>query len=202
MNNFNTKPSRTRNRLLFLSVIALFVIPFLAAYWFFGRTVKTEVWGTTNLGTLIRPVVSLQDFTLIDQHGNPFTLNRLRGQWTLVFIPDNPCDEACKKNIYHMRQLWISLGKNAYRVQQLLLLHDAMEIQNLDSFLQNYPQTIVVVDPAQMLITQIESASPADEAAIVLVDPLSNLMMAFPQSLDPGDILHDLKKLLKFSQTG
>ena len=46
------------------------------------------------------------------------------------------------------------------------------------------------------------AANPAAEPAVMLVDPLTNIMMSFPQSMDPRDILKDLRKLLKVSQTG
>ena len=37
---------------------------------------------------------------------------------------------------------------------------------------------------------------------IYLVDPLGNLMMAFPKHADPSKIKRDLSRLLKWSGTG
>ena len=36
----------------------------------------------------------------------------------------------------------------------------------------------------------------------LLVDPLGNVMMLIPASLDPSDLLKDLKKLMKLSKVG
>ena len=101
-----------------------------------------------------------------------------------------------------MRQIWISLGREANRLQRLLLIADAEQKQELTEFLTAYPQTNVIVDADGQLLRQIEAVRHAAEPAIMLVDPLGNLMMSFPQSMDPRDILKDLKKLLKISQIG
>jgi protein SCO1/2 len=37
----------------------------------------------------------IDDFTLIDQHGKAFTLEHLRGRWTLVLFGDTRCGEHC-----------------------------------------------------------------------------------------------------------
>ncbi len=202
MTNLESKVPRNRNRLIFLLVVALFVIPFIAAYWFYGKTEETKVWRTTNRGLLIRPAQPLQEFSLISHSGEKYNLEKMLGSWALVFVPSNPCNEACKKNIYHMRQIWVSLGRNANRVRRFVLLRSDNEKQNLERFLVNYPQTIVLVDSDRQFIRQLESATQTDEPVIMLLDPVGNLMMAFPQSMDPRDILRDLKKLLKSSQTG
>ena len=38
---------------------------------------------------------TLDDFTLIDQRGKPFTREHLRGRWTLVLFGDTRCGERC-----------------------------------------------------------------------------------------------------------
>lgn len=35
------------------------------------------------------------DFTLVDQHGNPFTREQLLGRWTFVLVGDAQCAEPC-----------------------------------------------------------------------------------------------------------
>lgn len=185
-----------------MSVVALFILPFVIASWFYKQTVKTEVWGTSNKGLLVRPVRALSDFTLFDQTGEQYNAKRFLGHWTLVFISPEYCDEPCKKNIYHMRQIWISLGKDANRLQRLLVFTTIEQKQQLMDFLKAYPQTLLVVDENEQLVGQIETARSSDEPAIMLIDPLGYIMMSFPQAMDPQDILKDLRKLLKISQIG
>ncbi len=37
----------------------------------------------------------LDEFTLLDQHGRPFTREQLLGRWTLVLFGDTRCDQSC-----------------------------------------------------------------------------------------------------------
>jgi cytochrome oxidase Cu insertion factor (SCO1/SenC/PrrC family) len=196
------KMNKVRSRILFLALIALFVIPFIGAEWLYQRTRESGVWNTSNRGVLVQPARLLQTFSLIDQAGKQYDVERFRGHWTFVFVASSPCDELCRKNIYHMRQVWISLGRDSNRLQRLLLLSSDEQKSDLREFLEIYPQTDVVIDMDDQLIHQMIAANPAAQPAIMLVDPLTNIMMSFPQSMDPGDILKDLRKLLKISQTG
>lgn len=196
-------PSSTgRSRFVFILVVALFVLPFVAAYWLYQRTVTGGVWGTTNHGILIQPARPLENVVLTDQDGEPYTVERFRGHWTMVFIPSDPCPEDCMKNIYYMRQIWASLGRNANRMQRVLLLENGQQKQDLSDFLTAYPETGIVVDEQMQLISQFKSVMPNKESSILLVDPLASIMMVFTRSTDPRDILKDLKKLMKASQVG
>ena len=49
----------------------------------------------------------------------------------------------------------------------------------------------------------LASAPPALEAGgFFLVDPLGNLVMYFPPGIVPGDMVDDIKRLLKLSRIG
>jgi cytochrome oxidase Cu insertion factor (SCO1/SenC/PrrC family) len=196
------KRSQTRSRLTLLLIVALFVAPLLAAIWLYQRVQDEGVWDTVNHGRLIRPAQPLEGVELSDIDGDPVTGEDLRERWTLLFIPGSPCEAACRKNIYHMRQVWASLGREAPRVQRWLLVDSPDRHAALAGFLEDYPRMAVVVDRQRRLIGPLKGAIELDEPAIYLVDPLGNLMMAFPQSLDPRDMLKDLKKLLKVSRIG
>ncbi|HEX7025816.1 MAG TPA: SCO family protein, partial [Gammaproteobacteria bacterium] len=149
------------------------------------------------------PARPLGEFTLrLGHNGGTYTLEDLRGKWTLVFVPPDDCDETCKRNIYHMRQVWAGLGREAHRVQRLLILRAPAQWDVLRGFLENYPNMPVAFDADGALINQIAHSEASLGVKIYLVDPLGNLMMAFPQTLDPRDMLKDLKKLLKISTIG
>lgn len=197
------KNTRTRSRLVLLLLIALLIGPLLGAVWLYRHVQQGgQIWGTANRGELIDPATPLTDFELPTAGGDPVTPDALREQWTLLFIPASPCDERCRKNIYHMRQVWAALGREAPRVQRWLLVETPDQHAALAGFLENYPRMTVAVDRQHALIRPVRSEIDLDEPAIYLVDPLGNLMMAFPQSMDPRDMLKDLKKLLKISQIG
>jgi cytochrome oxidase Cu insertion factor (SCO1/SenC/PrrC family) len=202
MTKIDMSLKRGRGRLVFILIVALFVIPFVLASWFYNRTVQTEVWNTTNEGILIQPIQPLKDFELVGKSGSVIDIGSFRGHWTLVFVVPEPCGDRCLRNIYHMRQIWISLGREAYRLKRLLLLSDSKQQVALSDFLNDYSHTGVVVDAERVLIDQFNVIETGDGAAIMLVDPLANIMMAFPESTDPRDILKDIRKLMKVSQVG
>jgi cytochrome oxidase Cu insertion factor (SCO1/SenC/PrrC family) len=197
------KNTARRGRLVLVAVVMLFVIPLVAAWWLFLHTEPGRPWATSNKGDLIVPARPLQNFASVhNRAGGAYTLDDMRGKWTLVFVPPADCNETCKKNIYHMRQVWAALGRDANRVQRLLVFRKQAQLDDLSGFLENYPRMRVVFDTGNGLIGQIPFSEAALGGNIYLVDPLGNLMMAFPQTLDPHDMLRDLKKLLKISMIG
>jgi cytochrome oxidase Cu insertion factor (SCO1/SenC/PrrC family) len=197
------KQRKWRVRLTLLAIVLLFTIPLIGAWWLYTNTEPGQPWATSNKGDLITPARPLSGFTLRrGQNDGIYTLEDLRGKWTLVFVPPPDCDETCKKNIYYMRQVWAGLGHEAHRVQRLLVLRAPAQLDALAGFLENYPDMSVVFDSGNALIGQIPRGEASLGKNVYLIDPLGNLMMAFPQTLDPRDMLKDLKKLLKISTIG
>ncbi len=205
MSDNSTLSPQWRGRLTFIVIVMLFALPLLAAWWLYLGTEKGWSWGTSNHGELLVPAQPLDAFALPAPDGSEFTLSDLQGKWTLIFIAPAVCDEVCKKNIYHMRQVRTSLGREMGRVQRLLILASEDQWRGLSDYLQHYPATKVLLDAGQETVLRNRSFTSnlkISESKIYLVDPLGNLMMAFPQSLDPKHMLKDLKKLLKISKIG
>ena len=191
-----------RGRIIFLIIVAIFIVPIIAAWWLFKNVDPGKPWGTSNAGTLINPPQPLSSFQVKNANNADYFLENLQGKWTMVFMPPSNCLEACRKNIYHMRQVWAGLGREAPRVRRLLVFRGEQQYAELAEFLLNYEGMDVVLDKDGLLIRQIQAREPVTNTNIFLVDPLGNLMMAFPQTLDPRDVLKDVKKLLKISTIG
>ena len=191
-----------RGRLVLLAIVAIFIIPFGISYYYFQQARQGATWGMTNNGLLISPAQPLQEFSLGQVNDKKIGINDVRGKWTLLYAPAMPCDKACKKNIFNMRQVWALLSKEAYRVQRILVLPDVSGIDDMTVFLNNYERMHVSADPNNSLLKQLPTIAGVEEPLIFLIDPIGNLMMAFPQSLDSAKILSDIKKLLKISQVG
>lgn len=56
---------------------------------------------TASLMVLPEPRV-ITDFALIDDRGQPFTLENLRGQWTLMFFGFTNCPDVCPSALYDL----------------------------------------------------------------------------------------------------
>jgi len=51
----------------------------------------------------------IADFALIDQRGQPFSLQQLRGNWSLIFFGFTHCPDVCPTALYELQQVRKSL---------------------------------------------------------------------------------------------
>jgi cytochrome oxidase Cu insertion factor (SCO1/SenC/PrrC family) len=191
-----------RGRLVLVLIALVFVVPLLAAIWLQRVAFKEGVWGTTNHGTLIQPPRALQDFRLPSQAGSAFTLENLRGKWTLLYAAPSAaeCDAQCKQMLYYMRQIRLALNGDMDRVQRVLLA--APESAWLQDIAGEYAGMHIVFDSDGPASLQQQLAPPPAQISrgLYLIDPLGYAMMIFPPQTDPRDILKDIKRLLKISK--
>ena len=176
-------------------IVALTAAPVAASYLFFYFWPPQH---TVNYGDLIGPH-PLPDPALALADGARFRLSQLRGKWALVSVDSGNCDARCNEKLLYMRQLRLTQGKNADRVERVWLISDDVP-PRAESIVQ-YPGTWLVRARAPELLGRF----PAKEAVsdhIYLVDPLGNLMMRFPRKPDPQLMIKDLARLLKASQIG
>lgn len=158
-------------------------------------------------GELIWPAQPLNAFSLRDTRTkNAIDLNWLKKHWTLVYLAGDDCGDRCGQTIYHMRQIHIALGKEAHRVQRLVVAHDTSSIE---AFIDTqYPSLNLVSGDADNLLglsSQFETAvrnMPVRKDSLYLIDPLGNLMMRFPIDTNPKGILKDIKRALRASRIG
>ena len=186
----------------------LFMMPAFVA-WVMHNS-SEEGWrpeGTTNTGVLVhpaRPLAFPADLMIGDVPANDY----LQGKWTLLYIGDGDCDEVCNKNIYNMRQVNIAQNENMKRVQRLYLSRGEALSPALGELLEKeYPKMEVALftdTQVQQLAPDfmIEDVSMEGAERVYIIDPLGNLMMYYPADADPGGMLKDLKKLLKYSKIG
>lgn len=178
----------------FLAVIAVFVVPVIAAYLaYFGWRPAAH----TNYGDLLEPA-PLQHLAG-SSADRPMSLDTLRGKWVMVHVGPAQCDAGCAKQLYLMRQVRLIQGKNQSRIERLWVVTDAAAPDR--SLLDEHPGLVVWRPDDAAFADQFPAR--ADRAAhIYLVDPLGNLMLRFPANPDHKGMAKDLKLLLKASQIG
>jgi hypothetical protein len=183
------------SRSKFLLLIGFFMVPVVAAYLaYFGLRPA----GHANYGELLKAAPwQLTAGRTLD--GHPYNLDALHGKWVMVHVGGANCDEACKQQLYFMRQVRITQGKDQSRIERLWVVSDGGTPDA--ALLQAHPGLLVwrPADPA--FVTQFPAVNSRDDH-IYLVDPLGNLMLRFPANLDPKRMIKDLKLLLKASQIG
>jgi hypothetical protein len=161
-------------------IAALFALPIVASvvtYFFFPPT------PTGNYGELLLPPAPA-----------PTEVIAMRGRWILIAWDRAPCGGDCLEKITAMRQVRLALGRNASRVDRVLLLG----------------RTDGTPEPPEgfegMLLIGTKGVPHGgligDAERIYLVDPNGNVMMRWPAHPDMKRMLKDLERLLKASQIG
>jgi hypothetical protein len=170
------------------------VIPFVASYLVY------YLWppqSRMNYGLLIDPRM-LPAAPLARLDGSRFLFADLKGRWVLLQIDSSACADACRRKLYHMRQLRLIQGKDMGRIERLWLIRDDGSPD--PALLRDYEGTHVVRASAAAISGFPAEGDPAGH--IYLVDPLGNLMLRFPRDAEPGRMKKDLERLLKVSKVG
>jgi len=200
------KAAQRRSRIKLIGVLLIFAGPLFLAFVWLQMVKSGAVVATSTHGELISPARPLSAFELQDVDGKAFGPDQLNSVWTLLYFTRGQCSERCETNLYHMRQVRLSLNKNMTRVQRVAVVSGSSDISS--ELLTEHPGLTAVSGSAsavQAFATQFEQAEsslPVIKDAIYLVDPLGNLMMRFPPDLNPKSMLEDLKHLLKVSRIG
>ncbi len=195
--------------LILILLISLAPVVFaLLAYYVPALGLRPQ--GHTNYGALIdpqRPVPSNQALPLVSREGEPFDLASLRGKWILVTADSADCPESCVKKLFTLRNSHASQGKNVDRLARVWFLIDDLGDVS-PQLLEAYKGTHMLrVDADELLAFLAPDAGLADRDAALkgpmwIIDPLGNLMMAFPPDADPISVRDDITKLLKNSRVG
>jgi hypothetical protein len=191
--------SRASGRRTLLIVAALFFVPVAVAFaLYYGK-----LWHPANSaskGELIDPARPLLVAGLRHPDGTPAGPEVLSGKWTLIYIGDGRCDDACRGALVFGRQSRLALNNEMTRVQRVLLA-TANCCDN--EYLAREQPGLIALDAstkdASALLAQFPEAR---EHSLFIVDPLGNLMMRHDASHTTQDLLSDLKKLLKLSHIG
>lgn len=201
-------------------VVAVCLAPVVASYiLYYG--VRPE--GRTNYGELLTPQQSLANLS-VDMQVRPEresgfvdvlarldekdprrqlkALGDFRGRWLLLRVGPAGCDAMCTQQLWLMRQLRLTTGRERDRVERVWLVSDDNEISK--TALEEFEGTWAAkIDPSSLAVwPRTEESAHGLQHHIWLVDPLGNLMMRFPIDPDPARMKKDLLKLLKASRVG
>src|SRR5690606_24969529 len=141
-----------------------------------------------NHGELLQPLRQL-----------PAAMQALEGKWSLVYVGDGRCDDACRNALYTARQTHVLLNKDVERLQRALVATSGCCDR---SFLDTEHAGIHVYDATDPALRAavLSVLPPGDHANhLFVVDPLLNIVLRFDARENPKGLLEDLKKLLKLS---
>ncbi len=204
-----TPPSRARSRTVLVTVLLVFAAPVILAWLVYFAFPEYRPASTMNHGQLVEPVRPLPDFSFTDLEGRPLDRAWLRGKWTWVYLATGPCNKACVEQLYKIRQVRLTQGKNIDRLQRLFLWDAGTAGADEKAELAgHFPGLRILALPAGEQATallrtfSLDQAEPLSAGRVYLVDPLGNLMMSYEADADPRGLIKDIERLLKYSGLG
>ena len=187
------KINKTKSRIKLLIIILILSSPvFLATtYYIMGFNP-----GSMNYGDLLE-VQKLKGDGVNQVDNTIFRMKDLHGKWAMVTIDSGECNEACQLKLFYMRQARTIQHTERGRVERLWLIDDNKTVS--DELLEEYKGTLFINAKDSELVKAIETEE-THRNHIYLVDFMGNLMMRFPEDLEPKKMSEDIKRLLHVSQ--
>lgn len=207
-NNISEAAKIRRGRLTIAVIVLLFSAPLLLSWWLLNYTGISETEGPAKHGELIDPPRPIEDMALFNPVSGESSA-RLHGKWSLVYLIDHgPCTDDCEGVLYKMRQLRLAMGEQTPRVQRVLI-NFGPDMELLPPAMHENYRGQLTVNATDLnrpdLLNQFRLTGADDPLAkgrLYLIDPLGNLMMAYPAATEPKGIIKDLKRLLRYSRIG
>jgi len=146
-------------------------------------------------------VVPLEPLRLAD--GGRTDPDWARSRWSLIYARSQPCDANCAVALDRLDQVWLALGGERDRVQRLLLVpeEDAAGVPDGGAV----PDGFVVglfAGPGGNTLVELLGRERLEQGRYFVVDPLGNIILAYPGTADQQRLLEDLERLLSVSRVG
>ena len=184
-------------------IVSIIVLPMLAAWLIFTTGVGIPE-ATVNRGDLLQPPISLAELALKDEKGTPVAVPGERKIWRMVMVGNGECSRDCRDLMYKARQVHVRLGDKAGRVERLYLNTEDSYRADFKALLDaEYPHLLRAHVNAGQWQTLIQGSSVADRSLLgtrlYLIDQQGYAMMSYGNQHQGGDLLDDIKRLLKYS---
>lgn len=190
------------NKVTLIATLTLFFLPTVVATLLYLSGWRPA--GLANHGELINPPRTIEEksFTALD--GKTIKFSELQGKWNMVYFDTAACPESCINQLFFMRQVHQSQGKELDRIQRVFVLTDDNSIAGLKDKLADYPNMLVLKAEKPVLASMLKEFSIDENSglsarSIFFVDPQGYLMMRYQPGIDPAGMRKDLERLLKYS---
>jgi protein SCO1/2 len=162
----------------------------------------------------------IADFALVDQHGQSFSLDELRGNWSLIFFGFTHCPDVCPTALYELQQVKDILSqdsRSSIESPEVLFISVDPErdsAEKLDQYLAHFDSTFIGLtgehEQLMPLTRQLgiayrieDHASGAEQytvdhsSGILLINPSGQLHGVFPAPHIAEKIAADLHTAIK-----
>lgn len=197
------KSQQKKSRLIFLILVALFGLPYLASFYFYFDDDASEGLATSNKGQLVSPMRDIGNIEFRALDGSVKSSGDYKGQWIILTLASSRCEQSCIDNLYALKQVRRALGVDRRRVERLLVLNDDKDLVALQQKLDDFDGMDVFLaggEAQAQLAAVLKMEQQPLRDAFYIIDPLGNYMMYYPPVTHPKNILKDMERLMKVSQ--
>lgn len=192
--------SLSRQQLTLLGIFALFFGPVLLVMLMRSSWWQYQPSGLKNQGLLVQPPVHLS----LDQTQD------IDGKWLILYVLDQPCDQGCIENVTALRQIHRAIGRNGEHLSVALLSNIQADLELRSRLGAVYPEFSLFADSGHTALSTLENINTdlakekpeSGDIQTYILDPMLNVILAYPTGADPADMHKDLKRLLKWSDKG
>ena len=142
------------------------------------------------------PAVPLEPLALAD--GGASEADWARSRWSLIYARIAACQDPCVAALSRLHQVYLALGGDQDRVQQVFL----MPASDVGAPVPSGFLVGVVDAPANAGLVAVLGRDRLEQGRYFVVDPLGNLILSYPDDADQGRLLEDLERLLEVSRVG
>jgi hypothetical protein len=188
--------SLSRQQFTLIGIFALFFGPLILVMLMRSSWWQYQPSGLKNLGMLVQP----------PQHIALERNQETDSKWLILHVLGEPCEQACVDSTAAMRQVHRAAGRHAEHLGVVLLSQSSVAPELRSELESVYPAFNIVEGSEALIESLLEintrvSDPPTGLNGIntYLLDPMSNVVLAYTAEANPGDLLKDLKRLLKWS---
>lgn len=187
----NASDQAPSGRLIPIVLFLLFVGPLATAFlMYYGSGWRPT--GLTNHGELLNPIVTLPESGAVFTRVGDGVTGDLKDAWWLLHVAPGSCGDACMSALETTRQVRLTLGHEADRVNRAMIGSGIPVDEHPDLFVSG-------PDKAVELLKQFDESA---GSYVWVIDPLGNRVLRYPLDAPPAHFRDDLKKLLRKSRIG
>lgn len=156
-------------------------------------------------GVYINQPQPIAHFELIDNHGNLFTENNLKGHWSLLFFGFSSCTMICPLTMQTLNQTYEHLAKT--KKPQVIFIsvdpgHDSL--QKLNQFIHQFNPDFIALRGDMSAINTLQkqlhvtvSTTPMSHGTeILLINPEAKVQAYFYYPVSAKTLILDLNRLI------
>lgn len=211
-----TPISKNRQRLLFVIITIAFLAALFGMWSQYNLHAKNKIF-TLQTATVFPQPRIITPFQLTDDEGKPFTLNNLKGHFSLIFFGFTHCPDLCPTTLATLNQSYKILEnaklKNMPQVIFISVDPEQDNAKTIKTYLASFNSAFLgatgtkeqldkLTQEMNVLYTKVaqdgntEHYSIDHSGALILVNPEGQFYGVFTMPHDPQKIADDMRVLL------